>query len=425
MMPTHTVGSVEALPLAMVDSLQKVITDFQVRAECLSGAYASMQRDFRKVNLELDRKNAELQKSLEEQDHMRTYLDSILESMENGVIGIDTAARVTRFNRAATAITGYSADEVLGRKYEELFRQHGENEEPSLLSILRTRKEMARNEKVFWNREGQPVPVSYRTSPLHDRHGDCIGAVEIFTDVSRIKALENEMQHARTMAALGEMSATVAHEIRNPLGAMGMWAGLLERDLPADDTRSVTLKKIIEGLSRLNKIVSNLLVYTRPVKAKFRKMTIETVLAEVADFVEIEVERLGRPITVKKEWDADAPTFVLADPEKMEQVTMNLCLNAIQAMPQGGILTIGTEKPSAAARGGTYACFVVRDTGEGIRRHDLQKIFDPFFTTRENGTGLGLAIVKKFVEFHGGHIDVQSRIGDGAAFRVFLPKLKE
>ena len=194
-----------------------------------------------------------------------------------------------------------------------------------------------------------------RTAILRDQTGSCLGAVEIFSDISRIKALEGEMQQARTMAALGEMSATVAHEIRNPLGAMGMWAGLLERDLPPGDKRGKTLKKIIEGLSRLNKIVSNLLIYTRPIRAELRKMALEDSLSEIVDFVDIEIDRLGLKIDLVRDWAVPGRTFVLADPEKIEQVVMNLCLNAMQAMPDGGALTVGIESNPDKASG--YVCF--------------------------------------------------------------------
>jgi PAS domain S-box-containing protein len=412
----------QALSAELFETLQKAFADFQFRAERLSRAYAAMQEDFKKVNLELEVKNTALRRSLERQEEMQTYLTSILESMDNGVIGIDREGTITHFNRAASEITGYSAEESRKKSYVDLFSKQSDHE-PALLQILKTGKPLHRDEKVLWRKDGHPVPVSYQTALLRDQRGTCLGAVEIFADVSRIKALEGEMHQARTMAALGEMSATVAHEIRNPLGAMGMWAELLERDLHPGDTRSQTLKKIIEGLSRLNKIVSNLLVYTRPTKIEFRKVRLEELLSEVVDFIEIEIERLGYSIVVQKQWDQKHRTEVLADPEKLEQVIMNLCLNAMQAMGTGGTLTVSVEPKDAAKTG--YTCFTVSDTGSGIGPENLKKIFDPFFTTRENGTGLGLAIVKKFVESHSGYITAESVPQKGSTFKVFLQKLKE
>lgn len=411
----------DTLPIEVFESLQKAFSDFQFRAERLSVAYAGMQEDFRKINLELDKKNAELQSSLNKQEETQNYLNSILESMDNGVVGIDIMGNITHFNRAASEITGYNIEDVQNKPYIDLFRNSADGE-PALITVLHTGREMKRGEKVIWHRDGHPVPVSYQTAILEDKNGSRIGAVEIFSDISLIKALEKEMHQAKTMAALGEMSATVAHEIRNPLGAMGMWAGLLERDLEPGDQRRKTLGKITEGLSKLNKIVTNLLVYTRPVKLEFRKVQLETVLEEIVDFVQIEIERLGQKINVKKNW-ADEKTFILADPEKMGQVVMNLCLNAVQAMPAGGELSVTVDKKKQ--RAAEFVCFSICDTGTGIAKDDISKIFDPFFTTKENGTGLGLAIVKKFVETHSGYIDVKSAIQKGTTVRVFLPGLKE
>jgi len=272
---------------------------------------------------------------------------------------------------------------------------------------------------VIWHRDGHPVPVSYHHALLRDKSGKKLGAVEIFSDVSKIKAMEEEMQQTRTMAALGEMSATVAHEIRNPLGAMGMWAALLEKDLANEDPRRKTLGKIVEGLGRLNKIVSNLLVFTRPIKAEFRRVDIVRTVREIVDFVRIEIDRLEQDVEVDAPKKAEK-IEVLADPEKIGQVILNLCFNAIQAMPDSGKLTVNIED---GGRG--YAILTVKDTGSGIDPETLEKIFDPFYTTKENGTGLGLAIVKKYVESHSGYIDITSDSGRGTVIKVFIPLLKE
>ncbi|MFP4416703.1 MAG: two-component system sensor histidine kinase NtrB [Chitinispirillaceae bacterium] len=405
----------------MFESLQNAFVAFQERAEKLSQAYAGMQQDFKKVNLELDKKNGELARSLMELEETRTYLNSILESMNNGVIGIDMKGTVTQFNRAASSITGYTSDEVIGKQYAQVFGKPQEKGQQSrLLSVLATGKGHQWDEKVIWHKDGYPVPVSYQTAPLRDQSHRSLGAVEIFSDISRIKAMEEEMQRTRTMAVLGEMSATVAHEIRNPLGAMGVWAGLLERDFDADDPRRKTLKKMTDGLSRLNRIVSNLLVYSRPIRADLRSVPLNELLNETINFVEIEIERLQRVIDVRKDWDArNGDIMVKADPEKMQQVVLNLCLNAVQATPDGGELCVCIDRPSKQSE---YVCFRVKDTGEGIEKHLLEKIFDPFHTTKENGTGLGLAIVKKFIDYHSGYITVDSSPGKGTDVTVFLPR---
>jgi PAS domain S-box-containing protein len=406
----------------MFDTLTAVIENFQARAEKLATLYERMREDFKKVNVELDKKNEQLAQSLRKQEEIQTYLGSILESMNSGVVGVNTMERITHFNKAASAITGFAGADVIDKQYAEIFSKNSIGE-GSLLSALRTGRGLALDEKVLWRKDGLPLPVSFQTALLADPTGATLGAVEIFSDISRIKALEEEMQQARTMAALGEMAATVAHEIRNPLSAMGMWATLLEREVAPESQSRNIVHKLLEGLSRLNRIVSNLLVYSRPVKPQLRPVSLQQLLSDMSDYVEVEVERQGHNIDVKKVWDP-SPVSVLVDPEKLQQVIMNLSLNAIQAMPKGGVLTVCINGAPGDAGAG-YASFSIGDTGCGISQENLEKIWAPFFTTKSNGTGLGLAIVKKIVESHSGVIEVTSEIDTGTTVKVFLPLAKQ
>jgi len=408
----------ETISLDMFQALERSFHEFQTGAQKLAHAYESMQEDFKKLNLELDRKNKELAESLAHHEETQRYLNAILQSMSNGVIGVDVEGTVTQFNDAASKITGCDSSMVLGKKWNEVLATVDKTQD-CLPMVLEKGTGYAWNEKVLWHKNGSPVSVAFQSELLRDQNNNIIGAVEILSDISRIKDLEREMQQARTMAALGEMSATVAHEIRNPLGAMGVWAGLLERDIDEGDSRRETLRKIIDGLSRLNKIVSNLLVYSRPFNAQFRNVQINRILSETVDFVEIEIGRLNRHITLERHFDHTEDLIVRADPEKMQQVIMNLCLNALQAMQDEGTLTIQLLKQSRENT--DYACFKITDTGSGIDDERIEKIFDPFHTTKENGTGLGLAIVKKFVEHHSGYISVHSILAEGTTFSVFLP----
>jgi signal transduction histidine kinase len=174
-------------------------------------------------------------------------------------------------------------------------------------------------------------------------------------------------------------------------------------------------------LGRLNRIVSNLLVYSRPVRPQLRKVPLEQILNETIDFVGIEMERQDQKVSIQKICDCSS-VFVQVDPEKLQQVIMNLSLNAIQAMPKGGTLTVRIDRQCGENPG--YVSFSIIDTGSGIAKEHLDKIFDPFFTTKANGTGLGLAIVKKIVESHSGYIDVNSTPNEGTAVKGFLPSIK-
>ena len=410
------------VPDPVYEQLQKAFNDFQIRSEKLSKAYAAMQEDFRKINIELDSKNRELGESLVKQEEIQTYLNSILQSMNNGVISVDMEGRITQFNKAAEEITGYRSSVVIGKNYNDIFRENSLSDK-NVMSVLDSGKGYKRDEKVIWHKNGDPVNVSFQSAVLKDQKGRRLGAVEIFSDISRIKALEEEMQQSKTMAALGEMAATVVHEIRNPLGAMGVWASLLDRDLEKGDPRRETLHKITDALARLNHIVTNLLVYSRPFKAQFREVILQDILNETVNFIDIEAERSGKNVEISKVLNEDSPIPVLADPEKLQQLIMNLCLNAVQAMPDGGTLTVSCSKPKKKKK--DYACFSIADTGIGIKKESIDKIFDPFYTTKENGTGLGLAIVKKFIDYHSGYLNIKSKVNEGTTIQVFLPQIDE
>lgn len=411
----------QTIPQEVFEALTEAFHEFQRKAEKLGVAYSRMQDDFRKVNVELDKKNEQLAQSLKTQEEIKLYLNSILESMNNGVVGVNTQERITHFNRMASIITGYNQDEVLGKSYIDVFGKNA-TDDTSVLHVLQTGKGLSRDEKVLWSKAGLPVPVSFQTAMLHDPSGVALGAVEIFSDISRIKALEEQMQQTKTMAALGEMAATVAHEIRNPLGAMGMWADLLEREVPEDSSNRKIVIKIVEGLSRLNRIVSNLLVYSRPVKPQLRSVALKQILDETIDFIGIEIDRQGQKIEISKDM-GNGDALVQVDPEKLQQVIMNLSLNAIQAMPKGGCLKVEIDQNILSTS--DFVSFTICDNGSGITKENLDKIFDPFFTTKANGTGLGLAIVKKIVESHSGYIDVKSTNGEGTSVKVFLPRVQQ
>ncbi len=399
--------------------IQEAFESFRLRADTLETAYNQMTEKFSELNLELDEKNRRLEESLTEQERLKTILESTLETMHNGVISVDTMGRVTQFNRAAEETCGYSRESVMNENIETAFGEKGYSDS-TIMDVLHSGEGHERDEKVLWNKKGSPVPVVYQSSLLKDNSGKLIGAVEIFNDISRVKELEKENQQNKTLAALGEMAATLAHEIKNPLGAMGTWARLLDRTIPVDDSkRKKTLGKIIDALSRLNKIVSSMLIFGRQSgSATMRKVDLKAVLTEFIDSMEVEVVFVsGKQIDVVKEWD-DSEFIVAIDPEKIRQVLLNLVINAVQAMEEEGTITVTCSNPETDSE---YALISVSDTGSGIPKESLDTIFNPFHTTKENGTGLGLAIVKKLIDFHNGAISVTSTIDEGTTFEIYLP----
>ena len=240
----------------------------------------------------------------------------------------------------------------------------------------------------------------------------------MFNDLTEMKRLEEQVRRMHTLAALGEMAATVAHEIRNPLGGIASFANLLERDLETDDPSRRLVRKITEGVARLNRIVSSLLSYTRPLNLNTHPVDLMQTVEEAAAFFEIDLERKQQAVEIRRLF-LETPCVCQVDTEQFHQVILNLLLNATQAMPEGG--TIELEVAQTSDADGDWIVTRVRDTGMGIDEELQEKLFTPFFTTKEDGTGLGLVTSRKIIEAHGGNIVVDSTPGDGTCFTIALP----
>jgi len=218
------------------------------------------------------------------------------------------------------------------------------------------------------------------------------------------------------LSALGEMASNVAHELRNPLGGIGGFAALLERDLDINDPRRKLVQKIIEGIERLNRIATNLLVYTRPVRPNKRPENIVKIVNDVLMLVQIELEQYDSAVKIVKMYEIESKDVPI-DPELFQQVFLNIVKNAVQAMSYEGVLTISLKDNSKKEQ----VEISIADTGIGIEEEDKKKLYMPFFTTKTDGTGLGLSIAKKIIDAHNGAITVESTKGTGTTFTVNFP----
>jgi signal transduction histidine kinase len=227
----------------------------------------------------------------------------------------------------------------------------------------------------------------------------------------QIQKMQEEIHQSRVLSALGEMAATVAHEIRNPLGGIAGYASLLARSIPPEDPKRKYVDKIIGGISSLNKIVSNLLVYTR--KTNLQKQSTDLIAWAEAILLhaEVEIEKEKKKVRIERDFPAE-PLNAEIDSEKLQQVMLNLLINGIQAIEAEGKIFVSIKL------NGKTAEITVADTGKGIEAEHLKNIFTPFFTTKEQGTGLGLAIVKKIIDLHEGEISVQSEPNKGTQFCI-------
>ncbi len=381
-------------------------------------AYKKLEEQFEFLNVKLEETNLELRKSLEEKDRVSNYLNNILESMSGGVLVVDLDGCITLFNEAAETISGCTQQDVVGKTYEEVIGTDA-GRKRTVLHTLDNNDLLINQEKTLRRADGREIPLGFSTSLVRDNDGKVLGAVEVFNDLTEVKRLEAELQRVHVLAALGEMAATVAHEIRNPLGGIAGFAAMLQRDLEASDPRYRLVQKITEGVARLNRIVSSLLTYTRPLQLNSHPVRFAELVEETIAFFEIDLERTHENIHVQRHF-SETELVCNMDPEQFQQVILNLLQNATQAMPDGGTIDAilnTTDTPS-----GPTATLCISDTGIGMSAEVQGRLFTPFFTTKEDGTGLGLVTSKKIIEAHGGCISVESQPDRGTSFTISLPQ---
>ncbi len=359
----------------------------------------------------------ELHQHMEDQrkhlSDLQAFRDLIFESVGSGLVGVDPAGRVTAFNRAAESITGVRADDALEQPWEAIFGSGVDLKEVSH-AVSEGSEPAPRYEFRLRRRDGQEVPVGISFWSLRSGAGDVAGLIGVCQDLSSIKQMEQRMRRADRLAAVGRLSANMAHEIRNPLASISGAVEALARDLPPDHTRSQLVEIVLRESARLNQIVGDFLEYARPAPMA----PIEINMAEILDEVLLLIEHRTLPANLKvaREYGDALPTR--ADPQRLRQAVWNLCLNAVQAMPDGGELRVGARP--LRERGGRLQISIT-DTGQGIADGDLPHIFEPFFSTKPEGSGIGLALVYRVVEEHGGSIEVRSRVGEGTTFILTLP----
>ena len=377
-------------PKTDVEALAQALDLFTKTTASMEEAYRHLQQRVTDLDQELATKNLQLALTTD-------YLSNLLESISDGVIAVDTGEMITRFNRAASSVLGFEAHEVVGRPFPSVFgRSFAAPAMPGAMELQA--------------RSGRRVPVSEKDSVIADRDGNRLGYVKTFQDLSELSALREQVRQIDRLAAIGEMAATVAHEIRNPLGGIRGFATFLAQDTPEDDPRHRLVQKILMGTSSLEKVVSGLLEYTRPVELKLAPTSCAAIAQAALRYMEYDPSR----ITIFTEVDLDLR--ILADADKIRQVLMNVLMNAVQSITGRGEIRVSAEAD------GNLVHLVVQDTGCGMRDDELKQIFSPFFTTKEKGTGLGMAVSQKIVDGHGGVLSAHSEPGKGTRIAIQLSR---
>ena len=345
---------------------------------------------------------------------VQAFRDLIFESVGSGLVAVDPQGRVTAFNRAAESITGVGAPDALGEPWETIFGR-GVDLDGVRAAVADEGAHAPRYEFPLRRRDGLEVPVGISFWSLRSGRGEVVGLIGVCQDLSSIKQMEQRMRQADRLAAVGRLSANMAHEIRNPLASMSGAIEALGKELPPDAARGRLVEIVLRESERLNQIVGDFLEYARP--APLAPLAVN--MAEILDEVLLLIEHRSLPANLKVTREYDDTLPIRADPQRLRQAIWNLCLNAVQSMPDGGDMRVGARHVPGA--GGGRLQIWIADTGQGIAEADLPHIFEPFYSTKPEGSGIGLALVYRVVEEHGGQIEVRSRVGEGTTLTLTLP----
>jgi two-component system sensor histidine kinase PilS (NtrC family) len=347
---------------------------------------------------------------------LQAFKDVIFQSVSTGLVALDDQHRVTAFNRAAEEITGMPAADAVGRPAHTVFGPSVPLAAIAAALALNPRGS-AQHETALRRPDGSTVPVRMAFSPLTSGDGQRLGLIAACDDLSRIRQMEARMRQADRLATLGRMAANIAHEIRNPLASLtGAIEALTANGSGADadrldDDRERLGRIVLRESDRLNDIIRSFLEYARPAPLAAEPVNVSEILDEVLVLLEHRSlpcgVKLGREFPPELRWRVDAHQF--------RQAIWNLCLNAIEAVSEGGEVLVG------GARHRDRLEVWITDTGDGIPAADLAQIFEPFFSTKPGGSGLGLALVHRVIVEHGGQVDVRSTPGLGTTFTITLP----
>ncbi len=335
---------------------------------------------------------------------LRALNDNILRSLTSGLLTIDQRARVLSANPSARELLGVSGN-LVGLDGEVLIPGLGEHLDDS--GGLRNGFELSLRRAG----DGREIELGLTSSALVDEHGHFLGHVVHFQDITELRKLERGLRRNERLSAIGELAASVAHEIRNPLAAVAGCAELLEGQVEGDENERL-LRIIQRETARLANIVTELLDYTHPRALVRTEVDLRGDLGELAESFRADRSNAAIELVVTL---PDQPVMALVDSAQISQVLWNLVRNAAQAMDGEGRLELGLTRTEANVE------LSVRDHGAGIAAADLERIFEPFFSTKASGSGIGLALVQRIIEAHGGQIEVHSTLGVGTQFVIRLP----
>jgi len=388
--------------------------------------------DHKRMEAELTRTHEELQRRKDERIFAsEAQLAAIVDSSQDAIIGKNLDGIVTHWNRGAERIYGYRAQEMIGKNIAELAPEDRKGEITQILERIRRGESVVHFESIRVAKNGRQLNVSISVSPIRNAGDEIIGASTIARDITDQKRAESQLRQAQKMEAIGRLAGGIAHDFNNILGIITACTELLRDRIAADEPQQF-VDTIRKAADRGASLTRQLLAFSRKRSAQPQVLDLNELLREVNKLLR---PLMGDDVEIRIVPGAEQ-ALVEADPSQLDQIVLNLAVNARDAMPQGGKLIVETgavdfDETFARMHGpmtpGKYVLLSVSDTGSGMDESTVARIFEPFFTTKETGkgTGLGLAVVYGIVKQSGGHIRVYSEPGRGTTFKIYLPSAEE
>jgi PAS domain S-box-containing protein len=343
---------------------------------------------------------------------LRENLDQVMSGLEDGLLLFNAHGRAVLVSPSVQNFLGESPDRVRGKSVSEIFLpQHSIRE---ALSISGEEIEPVDGKEALLHTPNGTLRIAVSAQAIVE-HGTRMGTLVTLRDLESLERIGNQLQVSERLAALGRVTAGVAHEVKNPLNSMRLWLEVLKENMPTDPEPQQAVKMLDSEIDRLDCAVKTFLSFTKPVELRLEETDLRMLLDEVLDAARPAITKAG--VALRTDFPSEVSP-VLVDRQLIHQAVLNLVLNACDFTPAGGYIAVGLR------RDGEFAAVSVADSGKGIPPEVQNKIFQLFFTTRPGGTGIGLANTFRFVQLHNGRIEFDSQVGRGTTFRIELPLVR-
>jgi PAS domain S-box-containing protein len=378
----------------------------------------------RKMDGMIEKKEEVIHRLTQELEDVKNFTDSIIQSIGSGIIITGINDTITYINRAGERILGYSKEELVNKPFH-IFDLREKQSDIRSLFFDNPDDHDTRKEGWMRRKDRSEFPVGFTMNNHLNVRGETIGKIVIFRDMTNVYKIQEEILRMDRLVSLGKLASDIAHELRNPLAGIKTTAQALSEEMSKDDSKREYLSRITKEIDRLNELLKTFFSFAKPQKLNLVYCHIKDIINEIIPFLIKEIADKG--IHFIENYHPQLPK-IKVDKTQMHQAFLNLFLNAIQGMPDGGELKIEVTpivSTSLIGRKQNLIKISISDTGKGIPPNILHKIFDPFFTTKPKGIGLGLSITYQIVKKHGGTIKVESELGKGTSFIINLPEMLE